>query len=141
MAALGSAQGVPELIGPADVDLRPVAGDHAVPLEAKVQPVLGIETLCSLVEHPADEVRFDLHPGLAEGGSRDGSLRGQGQIERSAFVPEGVEERLIATPAGVSDKVEEEGDEDLRREWAAPREVLLPAAERAGIRAGKEPGD
>jgi hypothetical protein len=89
----------------------------------------------------ADELRFDLHPGLAECGSGDGPLLGQREAEAPAFVPEDVEEGLVAAPAGVGDEIEEEGDEDLGREWAASRKVLLTAPERAGIRAGKEPSN
>jgi len=103
--------------------------------------VLGVETLRSVVEQTPNELRFDLHPGLAEGGSRDGPFGGQRQVEGSAFVPEGVEEGLVSPPAGVGDEVEEKGDEEFGREWALSREVLFSGPERVGIAAGDQLGD
>jgi len=141
MTALWSAQGIPEFVGSPDVDLGPVAGDDAVALEPVVPSMLRVEDPYPVTEQLANGVRLNLHPGLAEGGSGDGLLRGQREAERPALVPEGVEKGLVPAPASVGDKVEEQSDEEFGRKWAASREVVLTATERTGLRAGKKAGD
>jgi len=141
MAALRSAQGVPEFVGSPDGDLGAVAGDDAVPLEPEVPSVEGFEALHPLMEQSSDEVRFNLHPGLAECGGRDWLPGGQGKVEGPTLVPEGVEQALVSPPTGIGYEEEEESDEDLRREGAASREVLLSPSKRAGIIAGKKLSD
>jgi hypothetical protein len=59
----------------------------------------------------------------------------------STLVPEGVEERLVATSPGVGDEVEEQGNEEFEGEGAATGEVLLALSENAGFDAGQELGE
>jgi hypothetical protein len=58
-----------------------------------------------------------------------------------ALVPEGIEEGLVPTSAGVCDEEEEEGNEDLWGERAAAREVLLPGPKSRRFVIGQQAGD
>ena len=100
--------------------------------------MLRIEALHHVMKQSPDEIRLDLHPGLAKSGRGDGVLSGQGQAEGATLVPKGIQERTVAASSGVGDEEEKEGDKDLGREWTAPREVLLAAPERGRILAGHE---
>ena len=52
-------------------------------------------------------------------------LRTERETMRAAFIPEGPEQELIASFSGIGDEVQEKGHEDLERERAATRKVVL----------------
>ncbi len=91
-----------------------------------------------LVNERPYELRVYLLSSLAEGGPGDRLLSGKGDVVVATLIPESVKKRFVASSSGIGNKVEEQGDEKLRGERAASREVLLSFSESGGFSAGQE---
>jgi hypothetical protein len=69
-----TAQGVPELIASLSRYPGPVDGEDAVSAPAELRTVNLFEAISGLMKKRANELRVDLLPGLAKGGSRHGLI-------------------------------------------------------------------
>ena len=141
VADLGPAESVPELVTSLRGDPGRIGGEDAMSSPSEGVPMHLVEAVGDLVEQGTDEPGGDLLPGLAERGRGDGHLSGEWDLLVAALVPEGIEKGLVATSPGIGDHVEEESDEKIEGERAAPGEVLLVFPEGARFGGGQEAGE
>jgi len=123
------------------VDLRAVEREHASTApEMRSSRVL--ERVCRhLMNHATQKPRGDLRSRLAERRSRDRPHRRHWKPVIARFVPQALEQELVAARIRVSDHEEQHGGQQLRTERPSAGEIALVSAKLALVNGGECAGN
>lgn len=81
-----------------------------------------------MLEELTEQISLDLVSGTAEGSSRDRIVLRQWQPKASCFIPEVLEQESVPTAIAICNHVEDQSEEQLRRQGSVSAEVPTLAA-------------